>query len=149
MSILIRSKFSEPLRLKLKSDPFTCTVRDQSIVDMCNINKLYLNYCSCGDFYPGMFAGSSQTRQPSWGSVPSGDNLLAASLETQLRAKEAFAQLSPDIRNRFNNNPRIYYDFVTDPSNRDECIKLGIINPPKPDPEPIKVKVISDDPASD
>lgn len=57
--------------------------------------------------------------------------------------EEAFAQLSPEVRKRFSNEPLELVEFLQDPANRDEAVKLGLVipgsvDPPKADPLPPK-----------
>ena len=42
------------------------------------------------------------------------------------RAEAEFSNLPSDIRSRFGNDPKAYVDFVLDPDNTDECIRLGL-----------------------
>lgn len=63
------------------------------------------------------------------------------------RSQEAFAELPADLRFRFNNDPRLYVDFCTNPDNLPEMVKLGIakeVKPP-PVPEPLAVRVVNPD----
>lgn len=61
-------------------------------------------------------------------------------------AKQSFEELSPKIRERFNNDPGALLHFLSDEKNRDEAEKLGIIKPrepapgatPAPVPDPVK-----------
>lgn len=64
-------------------------------------------------------------------------------------ARESFAGLSSTIRSRFDNDPGKFLNFVHDPDNRDEAVKLGIVvNPPPPvAPEPQPVVIVNPNPA--
>lgn len=56
-------------------------------------------------------------------------------LEANIRYRqgvEAFENLSSKIRTRFNNDPHQLMQFLEDPANRDEAIKLGFIEKPVP-----------------
>lgn len=57
-------------------------------------------------------------------------------------AQQSFEELSPKIRERFDNDPGALLRFLSDEKNRDEAEKLGIIKPkePAPAPEPVPVK---------
>lgn len=57
------------------------------------------------------------------------------SLQTVINAKQAFGILPSEIRKRFLNDPQELLSFLSDPNNRDEAIKLGLINPPPPVPQ--------------
>lgn len=47
-------------------------------------------------------------------------------LNIVITAQEAFAALSSDIRGRFYNDPTYFLDFVNNPDNADEIVKLGL-----------------------
>lgn len=56
-------------------------------------------------------------------------------MNTVIAAQDAFMLLPGETRARFNNNPQQLLAFLDDPANRDEAIKLGIIEkPPAPVP---------------
>lgn len=48
------------------------------------------------------------------------------SLNLILEANSAFMELPANVRYRFQNDPAQFLDFVSDPSNQDEAISLGI-----------------------
>lgn len=48
------------------------------------------------------------------------------------RATEAFMTLDWKVRERFANDPAKMIAFLNDSSNRDEAIKLGLVEPPPP-----------------
>ena len=55
--------------------------------------------------------------------------------------------LPPEIRERFNNDPRKFFDFVTDVNNQDEIIKMGLATDTRV-PETIqKVEIVNPEPA--
>ena len=45
-----------------------------------------------------------------------------------VEAKEMFLELPSEIRNRFGNDPGAFLEFVGNDENRDEMVKLGLIN---------------------
>ena len=48
-------------------------------------------------------------------------------------SQEAFEAMPATVRDRFNNDPARFMDFVNDADNYDEALKMGIVNPrPKP-----------------
>lgn len=68
------------------------------------------------------------------------------------RAQSLFEKLPAKLRERFSNDPQKLMEFVSDPANADEAIKLGILKAPAPDPEPpapLKVEVVNTLPSSD
>lgn len=63
-------------------------------------------------------------------------------------ARDAFMLLSPDLRFRFNNRPEDLIAFVSDDSNREEAVKLGLVAVPKVEavvipPEPLKMEPVA------
>lgn len=63
------------------------------------------------------------------------------SLNAVIAAEEHFGSLSARIRDRFGNDPEQLFRFLDDPKNRDEAVKLGLVDPPAPEPDPIRVVV--------
>lgn len=64
---------------------------------------------------------------------------LASAVERIQLAEDAFGALPSNVRERFANDPVRMVDFLQDPANRDEAVKLGMLNPPEPgpvDPQP-------------
>lgn len=48
------------------------------------------------------------------------------------KAREDFAALPSDVRERFGHNPEAFVKFALDPANEQECIRLGIREVRKP-----------------
>lgn len=68
-------------------------------------------------------------------------------LNATIHAREAFMQLPAQIRQRFNDSPQAIIEFLDDENNRDEAIKLGLVNPkeePKPDPILTELKSLNE-----
>lgn len=65
-----------------------------------------------------------------------------SALNAVAQANEAFDRMPADVRSRFNNNPADFVDFCSNEENRQEAIKLGLveaqvidlITPPTPPP---------------
>lgn len=57
-------------------------------------------------------------------------------MNVTLAAQAAFADLPSKIRERFGNDPESLLRFLGDPENRDEAIKLGLLDRPPPVDEP-------------
>lgn len=87
-------------------------------------------------------------------AVPqSGDFLEAKTFHESMnlirQAEEAFMEMPAEVRDRFNNDPGRFLDFVEDDRNRDEARKLGLLvpeAPPIPKAPPIEVRVVADPP---
>lgn len=65
-------------------------------------------------------------RQPYYGDFSSGTDFLDVVNKITI-VKNIFNRLSSDLRNRFQNDPANFIDFVNDPKNLDECIKLKLL----------------------
>lgn len=70
---------------------------------------------------------------------------LQTALQTVKHAEEAFQSLSSEVRERFGNDPSLLMNFLKDPENKQEGIKLGLFQEPEKEKEPIKVQL---DPSS-
>lgn len=120
----VLSRFSPSSRHFAINNGITLTVQDESVVNQCDINKLCDNYIRTGEFYPGLLL--RKLRRPVFGDFDPSNQSLSKVLMAQRRALESFDLLSPEIRERFNNDPRKFFDFVTDVNNQDEIIKMGL-----------------------
>lgn len=67
-------------------------------------------------------------------------NEYQESLNLVIKSKESFMELPSAIRQRFHNDPGEFLEFVTDPSNLDQMIEMGLAEAPI-DPQPIKVEI--------
>lgn len=56
-------------------------------------------------------------------------------LEIAHEAKIRFLDLPPKLRARFNNEPARLWEFVNDPENAAEAVRLGLLKEPEPVPE--------------
>ena len=52
-------------------------------------------------------------------------------LQRVITAQDSFDALPAKLRDRFENSPANLIEFLNDESNRDEAVKLGLINPPE------------------
>lgn len=65
-------------------------------------------------------------------------------LNRVVEAREKFEALPSAVRDRFGNSPQAFYEFVSNPANAAECVKLGLAVERKVEVEaPIKVEVIN------
>lgn len=97
------------------------SVTRQGFKDECDINVIMARYQATGviDFvnkHEGSFADVSaidfQTAQ-----------------ETVARARSAFNDLPSSLRERFENDPAQFLEFVQDDKNRAEAMELGLLRP--------------------
>ena len=75
-------------------------------------------------------------------------NEFQESLNLVKAAQDHFMSLPSDLRRRFDNDPGKYLEFVSNPDNRDEMEKLGMIEPKAPSNQPEVKKTDSDAPAA-
>lgn len=116
------------------------SMTDQQYRDECDIDIILKRY-KVGQPLP------TTARVGSYGDFTDfGD--YQSCLERVRKADEDFKSLPASLRARFGNDPVAYYQFVLDPSNQEECVKLGIRQKiVKSDASPIKVEVVN--PAKD
>lgn len=53
-----------------------------------------------------------------------------------IQSENSFASLPSKVRERFNNDPAKFLEFMADPDNQDEMVKLGLATKPTPPPDP-------------
>lgn len=75
-------------------------------------------------------------------------NEYRESLDFVNQAKENFAALPSEIREKFANNPGDFFEFASNPENVDEMIKLGLAEPAagQKSPEVIEQKPVEPPP---
>jgi phage internal scaffolding protein len=67
-------------------------------------------------------------------------NDFQESMNAILKAAETFESVPSDIRRQFDNDPAKFMDFVYNPANQDELIKMGLAQAPVEE-EPMRVVV--------
>nr|UXQ87963.1 MAG: internal scaffolding protein [Microvirus sp.] len=108
----------------------------QSFKQECDINNILKGYQKTG-----AIAHLNQ-HEPQYGEV-SGDT-FQESMQIVQEAQQLFNELPSSIRERFQNKPNQFLDFVQNNENHDELIKLGLAHPAKKKP-PNPVTGESDD----
>lgn len=112
------------------------SLTDQSQKDDCDINNLMAQYTITGNVRGmreelGLYGDFSEL----------GD--YQDMLERVQAAKDLFMELPAKVREEFRHNPQVMLDFVNDPKNKARAIELGLVDPPKVDPGPMKVEVVN------
>lgn len=102
------------------------SLTDQQYKDECDVNNIIKKYLQTGSV--------THVRNAKEGVYADLTNLPSyhEAMGVVAKANEAFAEIPAAIRNRFNHNPQKLIDFLADPKNKDEAIKLGLKMPPKP-----------------
>jgi phage internal scaffolding protein len=96
------------------------SLTQQSHAESCDINYIMKRYGQ-GHEVPQGF------RMPTYGDFMGLDDYQQAIGFVRASA-EAFMELPSDLRSRFDNDPSKLIDFLELDSNRDEAIKLGLID---------------------
>lgn len=106
-----------------EKDPDSISLTKQEFAQESNINNIMRRYQSLG-LNPHM--------DPS--GLPDGDfsNVTDyhSAMNALLAAQESFNQLPSQVRKKFANDPGVFLDFMSDPKNKDEAEKLGLLQPP-------------------
>lgn len=109
-------------------DSVGVSLTQQHFKDECDINYIIKHYSE--PQYQTL--GAIKTpRVPLWGDFSNVPDLRAAH-DAFAVAESSFATLPAEIRRRFNNNPLELLSFVNDSKNREEAVKLGLIEKDAP-----------------
>lgn len=104
------------------------SLTQQSGADECDINCIVERAKRGADI-----SGLIRPNPPLYGSLIGAPDYREA-LQAVVDAKAAFESLDARIRERFGNDAVRMLEFLDDPANRDEAIKLGLVKAP---PEPV------------
>lgn len=104
----------------------------QSHVAECDINTILKQYSQTGQ----LRHISANAQAGAYQDLP--DNIdFQESMNIIKAGEQAFATLPARTRDRFNNNPALFLEFMADPNNQDEAIKLGLATRrPEQEPQP-------------
>lgn len=111
----------------------------QAPAEACDVNSIMARYVKAGFIRPGQIPMLSPGGQYADVSALSGTNYGDAVAVVQ-RVNEAFDALPAVVRDRFKNDPQGFLAFISDPANKAECVKLGLINAPVEAPVVSEVK---------
>lgn len=108
------------------------SLAQQQFRDDADINTLVQRFALTGQL-------PHEVAMPQYGDFTSVTDYRTA-LHAVMAAEDAFMSLPADVRSRFANDPQLLLEFVSDPANYDEAVKLGLsVAPPKePAKEPAK-----------
>lgn len=101
------------------------SLTDESQAKALDLNEVLRQYVAAGvepEVVPGEFGDVTE---------------IGSFQDVQVRLSQVravFMSLSPDVRERFRNDPAVFADFVGDPSNIEEGIALGLYKPGKQEP---------------
>lgn len=110
-------------------DGFEPTRTQQQFADEVDINTIAKNFGITGRL-------PENVRMPSFGDFSDVSDYQTA-LNAARRAQHSFMQMPAEVRARFLNDPQKFVEFCSNPGNRDEAIKLGLVpSPPVPSTVP-------------
>lgn len=116
----------------------------QSFRDECDINNILKQYRVSGM----LRHVSAKADQGAYQDLPD-DMDYQTSINTVMRAQEAFATLPSKIRNQFENDPAKFLTFMADPANEAEVVKMGLATPRKlteSEPAPVTMDALDINP---
>lgn len=102
----------------------------QSFKAECDINTIIDRYLKTG------VMEFTQKNEPRYGDVTGLDYQNA--MQIVAGAKSLFNELPAHVRDRFDNEPALFLDFVQDPANTDEARELGLLKPLPPPETPAR-----------
>lgn len=106
-------------------------ITKQSFADECDINQIMARYEATGYIDPL----SLQQRQAIYADFTSGTEFTDLQ-DSIVRARTAFEALPANIRTRFANDPAQLLDFIHNPDNEEEAVKLGLLTRTTEEPKP-------------
>ena len=128
--MFIRSPYNYDRDEASLASGLVCTsesLADQSAKDECDINEIVRRFGVGYQMPEGL-------RMPQYGDFSNISSYHEA-CNAIAQAGESFDLLPAAVRDRFNNDPGKFVDFVLDDKNRDAAIELGLIPKDKP-PQP-------------
>lgn len=99
------------------------TLTVQSFKDECDINKIVSRALQGSDI---THVNARVAQYGDFTNVPD----FQQAQQLVIRANGMFMSLPAEVRERFANDPALMIKFLQDPKNRDEAVKLGLVNPP-------------------
>lgn len=108
----------------------------QAFAEECDINTIVRRFGITGELPQGV-------RMPTYGDFTTVVDFQTA-MNAIVSARESFEEMPADVRYRFHNDPAEFVDFCSDPANRAEAEKLGLVVPKaEVEPErPVQVVVV-------
>jgi len=104
------------------------SMTQQQFKDESDINTIVKRFGITGQL-------PAPVRMPSYEDFSSVGDYQSA-LNAVRASGEAFMTLPAAVRARFGHEPGALLDFLENPANRDEAVKLGLVVPPAPPAEP-------------
>lgn len=126
---VIYSRFNTPKGKGVKCSPEEGRTH-QSFKDECNVNYIVEKYTKSGLWSETL---RPATNQPMFGDFTNAPDFREA-MTRIAEAQADFDALPSSLRKRFSNSPAELLNFISNESNREEAVLLGLIQ--KKDPNP-------------
>lgn len=135
-----KNKYNSRRVISLNSEP---TRTQQQFKNDVNVNNIMKKYHRTREIT------HLNSRQGKYADISTAQDYFD-SMNVISNATSAFNQLPSDIRKRFHNDPGALLEFIHNPENYDEAVKLGIFTPKEPtltpqSPSPSPAPSLNDD----
>lgn len=114
------------------------TRTQQNFKDECDINVIMERFGKTGQVPANM-------RIPTYEDF-TGVSDFHSAMNAVREASENFMELPAKVRARFDNDPQLFLEFVSNDANRSEAEALGLVPPPPAAPEIPLVRVVAEEP---
>jgi len=119
------SRFNLPPRRPVMNDE--PSMAQQHFKDECDINQIMARYQRTG-----ILTENPGSSRPLFGDFSDVSDFQSAQ-NAILDVHDSFMSLPSSIRARFDNDPGLLLDFLSEEVNRNEAISLGLVNPARVD----------------
>lgn len=120
------------------ANPLSVSKAKQSFRKEADINFLMSRYQKTGVLVDPVMMPNG--RRPFYGDFTQVGDFHALQ-NTLILARNEFARLPAEVRDRFGNDPKVLLDFLLDPANDVEAVKLGLKQAPPVVQEPVVAPV--------
>lgn len=131
MAVKIFDRYNRPIGEQLEFHDVSLT--EQHHKNDCDVNQILKRYLKTG------ILDSRNVKTPMYGDFSFAPSDYRQAVELLEEARSRFLALPSEVRERFGNDPGAVLDFLNDPANRDEAVKLGLVSAPvktEVEPEP-------------
>lgn len=134
METIIFSVFNPPAKDGLIFTEEDESLTQQHFAEEADVNNIMRRYAQTGYIVDPLNPG---TAKPMFGDF-SVDFDYQEAQNMLISANNQFMALPADLRKRFGNNPGELLAFLADSNNKDEAIRLGLIDSPEVPPAPLE-----------
>lgn len=124
---LFRNRFTPRVRVSIEFPEETRT--KQALKDECDINLIMAKHRQTG------LITHLEKRQPQFGDFSESVDYQAA-VNMVMAAEQAFLDLPAAVRKHYDNDPGAFMAACEDPEQREQLLKLGLIEAPEEPPAP-------------